>query len=272
MMSTLAAPAAIQLPDQTLASDLRAIKIVWHRDVLRFFADRPRMIGALVQPVLYLFALGAGLGRVMPGMDLQLFMFPGVITMSMMFTCFFSAGSMVWDRELGFMREMMVAPVRRGAIIVGKCLGGATAGMLQACVLLVLGIVIGVPYTPTLVLTLLAELALIAVAMTALALVLAARLRSAQAFMALVQVILMPLFFLSGALYPVHGLGGVLGVLTRLDPLTYAVDPLRRLLLGNAAPVTWNGTAVSVLVELGLVVAIGAVALWVATKRFRDAE
>src|SRR5690606_34051617 len=132
----------------------RAIKVVWHRELLRFVKDRPRLIAGIVQPVLYLFVMGTGISAMVPtthGVPFRTFLFPGVMSMTVLFTCFFSAGSIVWDRELGFMREMMVAPVRRSAILVGKCLGGTTAGTFQGLAMLVIGWLGGVTITPGLV-------------------------------------------------------------------------------------------------------------------------
>lgn len=219
--------ASIAVPPRTYRNELRAIKIVWHRDMIRFLRDKPRIITALLQPMLYLFVLGSGLGSAVPrasGVDLRMFMFPGVMAMAVLFTCFFSAGSMVWDREFGFMREMLVAPVNRGAILVGKCFGGATVGTFQGLVMFaVAGLVLG-------------------------------------------------------ALFPLTGLPGWLTVLTRLDPLTYAVDPIRRLVLAHAAPgmpfvgVTWPAWVVPTWLELGLVATTAVGALGVAILQFRRAD
>src|SRR5580658_3103201 len=147
----------VLVPERSFRNDLRAIKIVWHRDIIRFWRDKPRIVASLIQPILYLFVLGTGLSSMIPagrGVPLRTFLFPGVLSMSVLFTCFFSAGSMVWDREFGFMREMLVAPVRRWSIVVGKCLGGATAGAVQGVLVIALAGLVGVPYAPGLIITL----------------------------------------------------------------------------------------------------------------------
>ena len=113
---------SVTVPPRSFRNDLRAVRIVWHRDLIRFWHDKPRMFASALQPMLYLFVFGTGMGagmRPTGGLDLRVFLYPGVMAMATLFTCFFSAGSIVWDREFGFMREMLVAPVRRGAIVVG---------------------------------------------------------------------------------------------------------------------------------------------------------
>jgi len=269
------------VPVRNLRGDLRAVKIVWQRELMRVARDKPRLVTALLQPLLYLFVLGTGMATLTGGAagELRVFLFPGVMVMAVLFTSFFSAGSLVWDREFGFMREMLVAPVRRGAILLGKCLGGATTGAFQGLVVLVAGTLAGLPCTPGLALVVLGELVVAAFAVTALGLVVAVRLRAIQSFMTVVQLLVMPLFFLSGALYPLGSLPPWLAVLTRLDPLTYAVDPLRRAILEaagapsiEAAGVTWAGWALPPAFEIGLVALFGALALSLATKLFaRDA-
>jgi len=199
--------------------------------------------------------------------------------MATLFTCFFSAGSLVWDREFGFMREMLVAPVRRSAIVVGKAFGGATTGMFQGITVLAVGGLVGVPYSPVVILILLGELAILSFAITSIGVLVAVKIKSFQAFMALVQIIIMPMFFLSGALFPLHGLPTWLHVMTLLDPLTYAVDPMRRVVLdhvtGTAATgwgVTWSSWAVPTAVELGIVLATGILALVIAARAFGKTE
>ncbi len=268
----------VRVPERSVKNDLRAARIVWQRELIRFFRDKPRIVTALLQPMLYLFVFGTGMSSLIAGGrgDLKVFLFPGVMTMAVLFTSFFSAGSLVWDREFGFMREMLVAPVRRSAILYGKCLGGATAGTFQGLIVLSVAGLVGVPYSPGLVLTIVGELVIVSFAVTALGLLIAVRIRAIQSFMALVQMLLMPLFFLSGALFPVSGLPPWLAVLTRLDPLTYAVDPLRRAVLahaGTALPVaahgvTWFGWTVPVPLELAVVGLFAVAALAIAVTQF----
>ena len=286
--ATPGAVAPVRLPAGGLAHDLRAVKIVWQRELIRFFQDRSRIVSSLLQPILYLFVLGTGLstlvsGRTTGGLSLRTFMFPGVLALATMFTAIFSAGSIVWDREFGFLREMLVAPVHRGAIVSGKCISGATVATLQGIVVLLLAGAVGVPYSPTLILTLVAELLLLSFTLTAIGVLVAARMRNIQTFFAMTQVFLLPMFFLSGSLYPLGNLPTWLHVLTRIDPLTYVVDPMRRAVFSHLSispfvrralspGVTWGTWRVPTLLELVIVAAIGLATLGLAIVQFRRTE
>src|SRR5205807_3763669 len=140
----------VQVPRRSLRSELRAIRIVWRRELIRFVNDRMRIVTALVQPLLFLFVLGSGLQQLSSastdGVNLKTFIYPGILCLAVMFTAMFSAASIVWDREFGFFREMMVAPVRRSSIVIGKCLGGATVASFQGIILLCLAWAVHVPY------------------------------------------------------------------------------------------------------------------------------
>jgi ABC-2 type transport system permease protein len=277
----------VAVPERSIRADLRAVSIVWRRELIRFRSDRLRAITSLVQPVLFLFVLGTGLSRLasrgLPlGVDFRTFIYPGVLAMSVLFTAIFSAASIVWDREFGFLREMLVAPVRRWAIVVGKCLGGATVATFQGLIFLALAGVAHVPYDPVLLLTLVAELLLLSFTLTAFGVMMAARIKQIQAFMALTQLFVLPLFFLSGALYPLNGLPAWLTVLTRVDPLTYVVDPMRQAVfahlsfgqvLDKLSPgITWFGWQVPLGLSLALVAAMGLGMLGIAIAEFRKTE
>ena len=130
----------VRVPQRTLRSELRAIKIVWMRELIRYRSDRLRMITTLVQPLLFLFVLGSGLQQLSSGgthgVNLKTFIYPGILCIVVLFTAMFSAASIVWDREFGFLREMMVAPIRRSSIVIGKCLGGATVASFQGVIVM----------------------------------------------------------------------------------------------------------------------------------------
>ncbi|MFZ0187589.1 MAG: ABC transporter permease [Streptosporangiaceae bacterium] len=278
----------VAVPERSVRHDLRAVSIVWRRELIRFRTDRLRAITSLVQPVLFLFVLGTGLSGLashgLPsGVDFKTFIYPGVLAMSVLFTSIFSAASIVWDREFGFLREMLVAPVRRWAIVVGKCLGGATVATFQGLIFLALAGVAHVPYDPLLLLTLVGELLLLSFTLTAFGVMMAARIKQIQAFMALTQLIVLPLFFLSGALYPLNGLPAWLTVLTRLDPLTYVVDPMRSAVFAHLSVsplavhalspgITWFGWVVPLGLSLAMVAFMGAAMLAIAIAEFRKTE
>src|ERR1700744_3867534 len=145
----------VTVPKRSLASELRAIKIVWKREGIRYFSDRLRIVTVLVQPLLFLFVLGSGLQQLSAasphGVELKTFIYPGILAISVLFTAMFSAASIVWDREYGFLREMMVAPVRRSSIVIGKCFGGATVASVQGVIVLCLAGVVHVPYNPVMI-------------------------------------------------------------------------------------------------------------------------
>jgi ABC-2 type transport system permease protein len=285
--STPAQVIRVTVPPRTWRSELRAVRIVWRRELTRFVNDRMRIVTALVQPLLFLFVLGSGLQQLSRagthGVDLRTFIYPGILAMSVMFTAMFSAASIVWDREFGFLREMLVAPVRRSSIVIGKCLGGATVASLQGVILLCIAGAVHVPYDAGLIVGVFALQLLLAFSITAFGVMVAARIRQMQSFMGVMQMIVMPLFFLSGSLYPVSNLPGWLTVLNRLDPLTYGVDPIRRLVfshldLTSAARqaldpgVTWWGWHLPSVLEAGVVLLLGLVMLGVAIWEFSAGE
>jgi ABC-2 type transport system permease protein len=278
----------VSVPERGFRQDVRAASIVWRRELIRFKSDRLRAVTSLVQPVLFLFVLGTGLSSLashgLPsGVDYRTFIYPGVLSMSVLFTAIFSAASIVWDREFGFLREMLVAPVSRSALVIGKCLGGATVATFQGIVILALAGLAHVPYDPVLFLTVIGELLLLSFTLTAFGVMMAARIKQIQAFMALTQMLVMPLFFLSGALYPLRGLPTWLSVITRFDPLTYIVYPMRHAVFSHLSvsplaaaalspSLTWAGWPVPVWLSLGMVAVMGAALLGIAIVEFQKTE
>jgi ABC-2 type transport system permease protein len=279
--------AAVRVPTRTVRGELRAVKVVWKRELIRFSRDRLRIVASLVQPFLFLFVLGTGLSRLAAhgthGVDLRTFVYPGVLCMSVMMIAMFSAASLVWDREFGFLREMMVAPVRRSSLVVGKCLGGATVAGFEGVIVLCLAGLVGVPYAPLLIVEVFALQLLVAFSITAFGVMVAARITQVQSFMALTQMVILPMYFLSGALFPVAHLPRWLEILNRLDPLTYAVDPMRRIIFSHLhvsaaasraldGGVSWWGWHLPGLVEAAVVALLGVAMLGVAIVEFAYAE
>jgi ABC-2 type transport system permease protein len=286
-MSAVTEVVRVRVPPRSWRSEVRAVKIVWRRELIRFKSDRMRIVTSLIQPLLFLFVLGSGLQQLSAastgGVDLKTFIYPGILCIAVMFTAMFSAASIVWDREFGFLREMMVAPVRRSSIVIGKCIGGATVASFQGVIVLALAGAVHVPYDPTLLLGVFGLQLLLAFSITAFGVMVAARIKQMQSFMGVMQMIVMPMFFISGALFPVANLPGWLTVLNRIDPLTYAVDPMRRLVFNHldmsAAArsaldpgVTWWGWRVPTLLEAAVVVGLGLTMLGIAIWEFSATE
>ncbi len=221
---------------------LRTIAMVWERELIRFERNRTRIVTSLSQPLLFLFVLGYGMSTLVgstEGFDFKKFLFPGIVAMSVVSTAIFSAISIVWDREFGFLREMLVAPVSRASLVTGKTLGGATVAAVQGTIMLALAPLIGVHLTVALVFEVIGLELVMAVALTAFGVFVASRISRIEGFQVVMQLVLFPMLFLSGALFPLTGLPVWLSVLTRLNPLTYAVAPLRQVVFAvqNVPPV-----------------------------------
>ncbi|HUY10302.1 MAG TPA: ABC transporter permease [Candidatus Dormibacteraeota bacterium] len=281
MAASVAVP-GVRVAGGRTSDDLRALWVVWKRELIRFRRNRMRILTSLAQPVLFLFVLGTGLSTVIStadGFDFRTFMFPGVLGMTVLFTSIFSAISIVWDREFGFLREMLVAPVHRWTLVLGKCLGGATVATIQGAIMLALAGLVGVPYNPVMLLVLLLEMMLTAFALTAFGVMLAARISDVQSFQVITQLFVLPMFFLSGAVFPVTKLPVWLGVLSKLDPLSYAVDPLRKEVFTYLSippvirhtfdpGVSWGSWNLPVFAEVGLVAVAAVVMLAIAIRQF----
>lgn len=270
-----------------LGHQVRAALVVWERELIRFRRDRGRIIASMVQPVLFLFVLGTGLASLVSArsgpVDFRTFLFPGVLAMSVLFTAAFAGISMVWDREFGFLREMLVAPISTGSIMVGKCLGGATVATLQSVVILALAGVVGVPYDIGMMLELVVFLFLTSMLVTALGLLLAARVKQVQSAMPMVQLIITPMMFLSGALFPLSGLPSWLDTITKLNPMTYAVEPLRAVVFNHLdvdpairavldPGISWGSYQVPIALQAAIVALMAVVLLALATRLFSRTE
>ena len=287
MSTILADVVAVRVPERTGRSEARAVKAVWSRDLIRFLGNRAQTNAWLIQPLLFLFVLGSGLQSLSAasthGVDLKTFIFPGVLCVAVLFTAMISAASLVWDRELGVLREMMIAPVSRTSIVVGKCLGGATIAASQGLIVLALAGLVGVPYDPLLLLGAVGLLVLLAFTVSAFGVLVAVTIKQAQSFTWVMQLVVFPMFFLSGALYPINGLPAWLQVLNRINPLTYAVDPMRHLVFDHLdvsetarrtldPGVTWFGWHLPPLFEAGMVLLLGLAMLGLAIWKFSRTE
>jgi ABC-2 type transport system permease protein len=278
---------ALPAPADTRMATLRAIYIIWYRDILRYWRDRWRLVASLAQPLLFLVVFGSGLSSSLGGasafgtkggLSYIQFMYPGIIGMAILFTAIFGAMSIVWDREFGFLKEVLVAPIDRYAVAIGKALGGTTQAMIQGLILLVLAPFVGVTLTVPTVLAMIPLAAVLAFGLSAFGVALASTMKSLQGFQVVMNFLMMPMFFLSGALFPLNNLPGWMTVLTRLDPAAYGIDPLRRVVLsasGLPGPVidrlglTINGNVLPVALEAGIMLAFGAVMLGIAVVNFQ---
>ncbi len=270
---------------------INCIYTMWRRDLLRYIRDRSRIIASLGQPILFLFVFGAGLshaissvgstGNSQAGLTYVQFMFPGIIAMAVLFTSISSAISVVWDREFGFLKEVLVAPAPRWAVATGKALGGSTTAVFQGIVLLILAPLVGIRLTPLAVALLLPTMFLLAFALSMLGLFIAAQLKTLESFQMVMNFLLMPLFFLSGALFPLANLPGWLAVLTHIDPVSYGVDAIRRIVLTqsgvpqnvvNQLGITLFGYSLNVVIDVAFIVAFAAIMTACAVMAFSRQE
>ncbi len=246
---------------------MSTIYILWLRQLKRYFRSRARIVGSLGQPLLFLVALGFGLGPVYQkagGGNYIDFLAPGIIAMGILFTAVFSGIEIIWDRQFGFLKETLVAPVTRTHIMIGRTLGGATVAMMQGVLVFFLSLLVG--FRPVggvgSFLLALVFMFLIAVLFTALGTAIASRLEDMQGFQLIMNFLVMPLFFLSGALFPIDGLPSAIGTIVTLDPLAYGVDGLRHVLTGAAH----FGLLLDFGVLTGITVVLVLVGTWLFSK------
>jgi ABC-2 type transport system permease protein len=216
---------------------MKAIYVLWLRQLLRFSRSKAQTIGSLGQPVLFLVALGFGFGPIFKkagGGNYIDFLAPGIIAQGILFTAVFSGIQMIWDRQFGFLKETLVAPVSRFDIMLGRTLGGATIACMQGIIIFLLSLVIGFrPYSWSMIPAAFVVMALISLMFTALGTAIASTMEDFHGFQMIMNFLIMPLFFLSGALFPLNGLPPVIDTISRLNPLTYGVDALRATLINT---------------------------------------
>jgi len=218
-------------------SELRGIYTLWRRETKRFMRERARFVSSFVQPLLWLVIFGAGLGsalRSSMGLNYQEFIFPGIIGQTLLFTSMFMGISVIWDRQFGFLKEIMVAPISRVSIFTGKMLGVSTDSMIQGMIVLMLGFVIGVHITISMVIAVLPLMLLITLGVVCIGLTLASFMTSLESYGTIMTFVNLPMFLLSGALFPVNNLPSWLKAVVYINPLTYGVDAMRAVILGNA--------------------------------------
>ncbi|MBU0619190.1 ABC transporter permease [Patescibacteria group bacterium] len=217
---------------------MSTIYILWLRQLKRYWRSKPRIIGSLGQPILFLLALGFGMGPMFAkagGGSYIDFLAPGVMAQAIVFMAIFSGVELIWDRQFGFLKETLVAPVSRLNIIIGRILGGSTIATLQGMIVLLLTLLIGFRPTNFLALPMaVVVMFLISLLYTALGTAIAANLKDFHGFQLIMNFLVMPSFFLSGALFPIQNAPASLQLISQVNPLTYGVDALRAVLVGTA--------------------------------------
>lgn len=214
---------------------MNAIKVLWHRQLIKYLRSPARIIGSLGQPLLFLLVFGLGFKSIFEaagqGSYLSL-LAPGIMVMSVVFTAVFSGIEIIWDRQFGFLKETLVAPVSRFSIMFGKTLGGATVALIQGVIVFIVTLISGFKIQGSGIIDAFGALFLLGMLFSAFGIALASKLKDMQAFPIVMNFIVMPLFFLSGAMFPLEGAPRVLEVITNLNPLTYGVDLVRGSLTG----------------------------------------
>jgi ABC-2 type transport system permease protein len=240
----------MEINKNTVEIELGKLYAIWLREFKVFLREKSRLVASTFTPLLWLFVIGAGfgstvgnpsstspngnaaIGGLVSGIDYQQFIFPGIICMSVIFSSVFFGSYIIWDRKFDFLKSVMVAPVSRTTIFIGKTFGGMTTSLIQAAILLAIGLAIGINYTPISIVAITVLILLLSFALTSLGLTLGSYMESLEGFQLIVSFVVFPLYFLSGALFPLNNLPSWLSYLTMIDPATYAVDAIRNMMLG----------------------------------------
>ena len=245
-------------------SEIEGIYAVWLREAKIYVREKERLVSALISPLLWIFGFGGGLGssvESISGYPYQVFIYPGIMVMTVLFTSLFFGVYIIWDRKLDFLKEVLVAPVSRASVFLGKMLGGVTDAMVQVVYLIIIGFFISIPFTPLVVLEAFLMLLLISIAMVSIGLVIGANLKSPEGFSLVINFVMWPMFFFSGALFPVSNLAPWLTAVTFLNPLTYGVDALRGIILGI--------NHFSIFFDMGMLVLFAVIMMGIGVLSFR---
>ncbi|MGA3297123.1 MAG: ABC transporter permease [Candidatus Bathyarchaeia archaeon] len=216
--------------------ELEGFYALWYREIKVFTREKSRVVSSLVTPLLWMVVFGGGLGSAVSvsGMNYQVFIFPGILTMTILFSSVFFGLYIVWDKKIDFFKEVLVAPLSRTTIFAGKMMGGSIDALLQGSAMLLFGIILGIKYSVMSVILAFAFMFVLAAALVSLGLILGSNMESVEGFQLVISFLVFPMFFFSGALFPIGNLPHYLLVFTLIDPVTYAVDGLRGVLLGTA--------------------------------------
>ena len=251
----------------------RPVYVICLREFKKFFREKSRLLGTLARPVLWLFVVGNGMNSLIKpqaGFSYLQFIFPGMIGMTILFSSIFSSISIVWDREFGFMKEMLVAPISRVSIVIGKAISGTLIYVAQAIIIMVLIPFLGIQLSALEFLEVVLASVLVSFCITSLGILIAARLTSFDGFNIIMNFLVMPMLFLSGAMYPVTSMPPALRYVSQLNPLTYGIDMIKHVLLRNAAPPL--GPEFPLLLDIVVVSSLSVVLIVLAALSFRQKE
>lgn len=242
---------------------LRGVSAIWQREMLTFLREKPRIISAAINPIFWLLTFGAGLGSTVSieGINYQQFIFAGIIIQTILFSSIFYGAYLVWDRRIDLLKAILVTPLSRSSIFLGKVLSGVTFALIQTAIILAFGLFINISYTIFSVLFVILTIIAAAAGLTAVGLTIGSLMTSPEGFQLITTFVIFPLFFLSGALFPLDNLPAYLGTLTGINPITYIVDLLRGLLIG----LQYYPTIDSLVVMVGF----AAVAVFIGTRAFK---
>ncbi len=269
---------------------IRGTWVVSYRELLRFFTERSRMFSSIFMPLVFLAIFGAGfknlVGNLSPGVDFLKFVYPGIIAQTVLQSSIFSGISVVWDREFGFLKEILVSPLGRSGIVLGKVFGAAAIALMQSVIMLIIAPFLHVELTPLIVAELIPVVIIIAISLSGLGVLIASRMHSQQGFQVVIQVIIFPLMFLSGVFVPVNNVPTWMAVISKINPVTYGVDAIRQIVLGkeisaagtlsggaaNAIGVTVFGHTMTVAQDILVVIGIGVILLALAIWSFSQQD
>ncbi|MGD0355866.1 MAG: ABC transporter permease [Dehalococcoidia bacterium] len=243
---------------------MRKIGALWYREVLRFWREKSRIVSSLIMPLLWLLIFGSGMRNIqIPGIDnYQMYIFPGVLGMSILFTSIWSGISVIWDREFGFLKEILVAPIPRASIVIGKALGEGTSAFLQGFILLPLSFLVGIRLAPLSFLLLIPVMILLSIGLVCVGLLIASLMSSMEGFNFIMSLVIMPMFFTSGVLFPLTSAPAWLRTVSYFNPMTYGVDLLRWSTLDGSV------TAVPVYAEVLLLLGFTAAMIFICSYTF----
>lgn len=273
---------------------MEGIFAIWQRDLMKFVRDRPRLLGSFAMPILFLIIFGGGFSGTMENLVMNqtseiedfnylTFIFPGIVAMTLLMTSIFSSLSVIQDKEFGYMKEILVSPVSRVNIALGKMLGASTIAFMQGVLMFILIPVLGVTYDWSNVLAVLPIMFLLSCTLASLGLLIASLLRSTQGFQLIVQVLVFPMVFLSGALFPVTNMPAWMDILVKVNPVTYGVDAMKKVMTGaGELPVAAQdalglnlqlfGRTVTIAEELLFLIVFTSILIALATISFRRAN